>query len=93
MLLSTVAAPVYIPSKSKQVFPFLHTLTNTYLICFTLAAAHGLRDVPRLQGLNPGHGSESLESYLLGHPDLEDSHSDSCEVPAHCGFHLLFPDG
>ena len=88
-----MAAPIYIPSKSKQVFPFLHIPTNTYLFRLILATPHGLRDVPRLQGLNPGHGGESLESYLLGHPDLDDSHSDRYEVPAHCGFHLLFPAG
>ena len=33
-MFSIVAAPVYIPTRSAQVFPFLHVLTN---ICFLLS--------------------------------------------------------
>ena len=29
-----VPAPIYIPSNSEQVFPFVHILTNTYLLSF-----------------------------------------------------------
>ena len=32
ILLSTVAAPIYIPTNSTQGFPFLHILANTYFV-------------------------------------------------------------
>ena len=37
-LFSTVAAPMYIPTKSVQVFLFLHMLTNTLFVHFWMTA-------------------------------------------------------
>ena len=34
ILSSVVAAPIYIPTNSARGFPFLHILTNTYLLSF-----------------------------------------------------------
>ena len=34
ILFSLVAAPIYIPTNSAWVFPFLHILSNTYLLSF-----------------------------------------------------------
>ena len=34
ILFSIVAAPIYIPTNSAEVFPFLHTLRNTYCCLF-----------------------------------------------------------
>ena len=44
ILFSTVAAPIYVPINSAQVFIFLYILTNTcYFLCFTLAILTGVR--------------------------------------------------
>ena len=32
VLFSIVAAPIYIPTNSAQMFPFLHVLANTYYL-------------------------------------------------------------